>query len=245
MGKWLTDSAPSAELQQIEQEGISPSGLLAPFHDALVPGIRLLNERGFSTRLGNLHERIALTIAASTHAEALRAYKLSGTIPVLAREFITQRISQLERRDAEPDGALERQQLLSAFGAEVEASTRIDLYVRTQRGEEHFFEIKSPSPNKGQCIEMKQRLMTALAIRRSESALARWAVPYNPYGRGAYRHSFAFPFFDFGYEVMLGPEFWNFAGQDENTYDELLAVYREVGDEFGHRIRELRDHLAF
>ena len=88
MEKWLADSLPTDELRTIEQEGVSPRGLLAPFHDALVPGIRLLNERGFSTRLGNLHERIAIEIASAVHAEVRRAYDLAGSIPVLAREFI-------------------------------------------------------------------------------------------------------------------------------------------------------------
>jgi hypothetical protein len=36
------------ELRRIEEEGVSPTGVLAPFHDALVPGIRGLGERGFS-----------------------------------------------------------------------------------------------------------------------------------------------------------------------------------------------------
>lgn len=38
-----------AELQSVAQDGSSPQGILAPFHDALVPGIRGLGERGFST----------------------------------------------------------------------------------------------------------------------------------------------------------------------------------------------------
>src|SRR6266511_2528544 len=100
------------ELRRIEEEGASPSGILAPFHDALVPGIRGLGERGFSTALGNLHERIALAIATESHAGAERAYDLSGRLPVLAREFITQRISQLESGAARPDHPYEQQQLL-------------------------------------------------------------------------------------------------------------------------------------
>ena len=40
------------EIARIEQEGTSPKGILAPFHDALVPGIRGLGERSFSTALG-------------------------------------------------------------------------------------------------------------------------------------------------------------------------------------------------
>ncbi len=67
-------------------DGSSPSGILAPFHDALVPGIRGLGERGFSTALGNLHERIALVVAAPVHAEAHRAHDLAGPLPALARE---------------------------------------------------------------------------------------------------------------------------------------------------------------
>jgi len=84
------------ELRSIGPDGSSPSGILAPFHDALVPGIRGLGERGFSTALGNLHERIALVVATSIHAGAQRAYDLSGRLPVLAREFVTQRLIQLE-----------------------------------------------------------------------------------------------------------------------------------------------------
>src|SRR6266540_7536844 len=72
------------ELQRIEEEGYSERGVLAPFHDALVPGIRGLGERGFSTSLGNLHERIALVVAEEAHAEAHRAFDLTGQLPVLA-----------------------------------------------------------------------------------------------------------------------------------------------------------------
>lgn len=119
------------ELRRIEQDGSSPGGILAPFHDALVPGIRGLGERGFSTALGNLHERIAFAIATAAHAKARRAYDLTGNLPVLAREFITQRVAALELGGAIPDHAYERQQLLSSFGAEVNGATRIDLSIET------------------------------------------------------------------------------------------------------------------
>jgi hypothetical protein len=197
MERWLDQALPADELRLIEREGISPSGLLAPFHDALVPGIKVLGERAFSTRLGNLHERIAEVIAEAVHADVRRGTDLSGSIPVLAREFITQRIGQLERRAAAPDTGYERFEILRSFGDMVGASTRIDLYIRTHAGEEHFFEMKSPKPNKGQCIEMKQRLMTAMAIRRVDTAWAWWGVPYNPYGRGTYAHVYPLAFFDF------------------------------------------------
>jgi len=243
MDAWITRQY--AELERIEQQGSSPTGILAPFHDALVPGIRGLGERGFSTALGNLHERIALVIASSVHADVHRAYDLTGNLPVLAREFITQRIDQLEAGAAEPDHSYERQQLLNTFGAEVQATTRIDLYIQTQRGEDHYFEIKSAKPNKGQCIEMKQRILTALGIRRRPEVFAWWGVPYNPYGTAdAYSHPYPARFFDFADEVKLGHEFWDFVGGAAGTYDELLDLYREVGVEYTNRLDELRRAFA-
>src|SRR5437867_3102151 len=116
MRKWLDDALPSGELDRIRRGGASPSGLLAPFHDALVPGITLLRERSFSTRLGNLHEHVAVVIASQTHESATRAYSLSGEVPVLAREFITQRLHALEEGSVVPDADVERQALLQAFG---------------------------------------------------------------------------------------------------------------------------------
>jgi Type II restriction endonuclease, TdeIII len=242
MERWIDDSIPAAELERIAREGVSPSGLLTPFHDALVPGITLLGERSFSTRLGNLHEKVAAAVATEIHPDVQQPHDLSGAIPVLSREFITQRIGALERREAEPDEQYEREHILGHFGNQVNASTRIDLYVRAHDGEEHYFEIKSAKPNKGQCIEMKQRLLTALAIRRHTSANPCWGVPYNPYGRGEYRHAYPLAFFDFQNEVMLGEPFWNFVG-GEGAYDELLDVYREVGEEFAERLRRLRERL--
>jgi hypothetical protein len=121
------------EVRRIEEEGASPSGILAPFHDALVPGIRGLGERGFSTALGNLHERLAFVIGEAAHAEARRAHDLTGSLPVLAREFITQRLAQLETGTAVPDHNFERRQLLQSFGAEVADTTRIDLDHHTRR----------------------------------------------------------------------------------------------------------------
>jgi len=234
-----------AELQHLEEEGYSAKGALAPFHEALVPGIRGLGERAFSTSLGNLHERVALVIAQEAHADANRAFDLDGHLPVLAREFITQRIGQLTRREAAPDHAYERDQLIQTFGDEVADSARIDLYIRTHGGEDHYFEIKSPKPNRGQCIEMKKRQLTALAMRRSEDVFAWWGVPYDPYGRpDAYAHPYPLQFFDFPREVKLGAPFWNFVGEHEGTYEALLALYTEVGAEYAERLDELRAAVA-
>ena len=85
--------------------------------------------------------------------------------------------------------------------------------------------MKSAKPNKGQCIEMKQRLLTALARRRNERVFACWRVPYNSHGTAAaYAHPYPKRFFDFGHDVKLKPEFWNFVGSDADVRPPTVAL---------------------
>ena len=84
-------------------------------------------------------------------------------------------------------------------------TTRIDLWITTHDGVDHYFEMKSAKPNNGQCVEMKTRLLTALAIRRQPDVHVAWAVPYDPYGApAAYGHPYPKRFFDFPREVLMG-----------------------------------------
>jgi Type II restriction endonuclease, TdeIII len=75
----------------------------------------------------------------------------------------------------------------------------------TDERAQHYFEIKTPKPNKGQCIEMKLRLLTALGIRRDENVFVAWAVPYNPYGTAeTYSAPFTAQYFDFAPGGQVG-----------------------------------------
>ena len=155
--RWLNDNFPAGELVMIEEEGASPSGLLAPFHDALVPGITSMKERSFSTRLGNLHERVA---------ESRPGRGDEGTVDDGGR-------NETERRD------------LGLVGDSVQ-----------------------------------------------------------PVRKCPFAHAFAQGFFDFDREVMVGAQFWSFVGQSDETYEELLDVYREVGESTRDRISAIRQRLV-
>jgi hypothetical protein len=50
MDSWIAKQY--EELRRIEEDGFSPSGVLAPFHDALVPGIRVLENMASPPRSG-------------------------------------------------------------------------------------------------------------------------------------------------------------------------------------------------
>jgi len=145
-----------------------------------------------------------------------------------------------QEREAQPDFEFERENIIGGIGERVNVLIPdMDLFIQTQEGEEHYFEIKSPKANLGQAVAMKEQLMTAVAMRQTEDAWAWWGIPYNPYGSAPFAHSFAQGFFDFDREVMIGAQFWNFVGRSDQTYEELLDIYREVGESTRDRLSEI------
>ena len=47
----------------------------------------------------------------------------------------------------------------------VERSIKADLYIRDHDDNEMFFEMKSPKPNKSQCLDVTQKLLRIHALR--------------------------------------------------------------------------------
>jgi len=56
-----------------------------------------------------------------------------------------------------------------------------DLYIEADDGRRFYFEIKSPMPNKGQCLEVTQRLLRFHLIAGGKNS------PMNPGGEIAHR----------------------------------------------------------
>jgi len=62
-------------------------------------------------------------------------------------------------------------------------------------------------------------------------------MPYNPFGdsRADYRWGYAMNYTPFDEAVVIGAEFWNLLG-GSSIYQELLALYEEVGREYEETI---------
>ncbi len=112
-------------------------------------------------------------------------------------------------------------------------------------GSKFFFEIKGSKPNKGQCLEVIQRLLRfhLLCGESRPDAQSYYAMAYNPYGpnRSDYKWSVARKYTPFEQAVIMGHEFWNIIG-GETAYEELLDIYQEVGRE---KSKQMLDDLAF
>ena len=226
----------------------SPKGILKPFHEAIIPPeiLRISAfERSFSTKLGTTFEECARLIAMQTYAVAERGYKASGKMPVAAASKIEEIISHINVGQTPDFPALIAEVLRVTDGEWVERPAIADLYLKDKTGHEYFFEIKSPKPNKGQCLEVTERLLRMHAIMQKNRPYvnAYFAMAYNPFGRlfEDYRHSFALRYLDMHHQVLLGADFWTLVG-GEGTYEELLEIYGEIGKEKG---KAMIDALAF
>lgn len=231
----------------------SSNGELKPFQAAIVPPeiIRLNQfERGLSTRLGNSLEECARLIALEHHQEAHRSYDLTA-------EVCLEAFAEIERQKERYESSVNRQQSIAfeQMVAEIldrrcdrnlgTKTVRADIYILRRDGTELFFEIKAPKPNKGQCLEVIQRLLRFHLLKgmNRPQLQAYYAMPYNPYGatKADYKWSQARHYLPFDEVVVIGQEFWTMVG-GTTAYEELLEIYLEVGEE---KSKFMLDALAF
>lgn len=227
---------------------------LKPFHAAIIPQeILKINEfeRSFSTKLGTTYEEAARLIALEHHAEIHRSFDIQGEVSNTALGEIENQAVVFEHaaKSGQARPSLEKmiETILNArdTGEVSLRSARSDLYIRTHDGVELFFEIKSPAPNKDQCLAMTQRILRHHLIRGlpRPQVQSYFAMAYNPYGpeRKDYRWSLARMYLPFDQATLIGHEFWNIVG-GPTTYEELLDIYHEVGRD---KSKHIIDSLAF
>ena len=229
-------------------------GDLQPFHAALVPSevLRISAfQRGFVTSIGTSLEECARLIASDHHRDAQRSFDLRGFISEDALNEIEQQVAKYERAAAgnlappRLDDMISRVLELNKNGVQVERSYKADLYVLSCDGTRFYFEMKSPKPNKDQCIAVTRRILMFHAICNTHRPQVQsyFAMSYNPYGnsRGDYNWSIAKKYLPYDHGLLIGSEFWNVIG-GKTAYEELLEIYREVGNVKG---KYIVDALAF
>ncbi len=235
------------QLRPLRKE--SKKGRLKPFHESLLPdGLLTITEfeRSFSTKLGTTFEECARLIALDNHKHAERGCRVTGQISLKAIkriEQITSKIGNGGMKSSYPE-FVEEIVKLAGDDETIERTSIADLYIVKKDGTELFIEIKSPKPNKGQCLEATGRLLQihGITYKKYPKAKAFYASAYNPYGieKETYRHSFVVNYMDLEDEVLLGKEFWDLVGGG-GAYEEILEIYQEVGQEKGP---DMLDQLA-
>lgn len=217
------------------QEEAGRRGELKPFHEALLtPAIRTISkyERSFSTTLGSMFEVAAELVGRQNFAFARRQYQVEGRMGTAANATIESISNEIETTKMQGRYPAYVDAIARSFHADtVERSIKADLYIRDHDDNEMFFEMKSPKPNKSQCLDVTQKLLRIHALRQDGPPRVKtyYAMSYNPYGsRIQYKHPFAVNLLDMEHQVLLGPEFWELIG-GQGTYEEVVKLFVEIG----------------
>ncbi|ASJ56520.1 restriction endonuclease [Brevibacillus formosus] len=204
-------------------------------------------ERSFVTTLGQgIFEQIGKIIAQGTGAHAENQHASNLTL----NTFQTQTIEQIVERQGKEKGKkkdapnvkkeIKKIQELS-IDSTISMSVISDLYVKRQDGHEEFYSFKTVKPNKDQSAIAKKNLLY-LKVAKPECD-AYFGLPYNPAGHGksygSQSHKIPYKYFDMDDNrfVLVGSDLWNRIGQNEDTYDELLEIFDEVGQVTRKRIK--------
>lgn len=107
---------------------------------------------------------------------------------------------------------------------------------------ENYFDITSVKPNIKEFVSLKLKFLRWIALRLSQDnntqVFTRLAIPYNPYHPKPYERWTLKGLYDLeNGEALIGEALWNNVTGDI-TYDKLLDVFQEVGEELRPKIDE-------
>ena len=237
--KWL-DELLTKKVKQydLEDVGIDPDGKSKPFHKALLPKefLRMSDfERSFSTIMGKSFERQSAIIAKSRFPIVRLQHVTEGELPASVETEISDIVGKINKGHVFTDYLDTVNDIVKMttqrHDKRVTRSITSDLYLGDKDGNEVFFEIKTPKPNKEQCLNITRKHLWIHAIRKKifPNVKTYFGMAYNPFGEGnEYRHSFTVRHMDVEHQTLIGEGYWDFLG-GRGTYKELLDIYSHVG----------------
>lgn len=220
-----------------------------PFHTRLLGKDRMALfsfVQSVNTMLGtSVFEQTAAIIARPNFKRAIPQYKeFNNTVCDEAQSVIQVIMNDLRAGRATPNKPAETLRVLKVAqrGNIITVKRpRIDLFVESHQGVEFYFDLKTAKPNIGEFVGFKRTLLEWVAIRGAENPKAKihtmLAIPYNPYEPEPYQRWTLQGLFDVPKEILVADEFWNFLG-GENTYEEVLNVFEQVGIDLRSEIDE-------
>lgn len=228
-------------LRKIEEYDLNDEDSSKPFQYALFTKKGYLAKgfiHGCETALGNWHESIAKIIAKENFKTAKKLQgteKLQGQITNEAQRTFENILSDLDSVIREPNHKKESKEIYDASQGNKPSVKRIqtvDLYLERENGEEIYFEIKGPKPNKNEMRAAKRDLLEIYAMKAKEGKRVKvyLGMYYNPYAPEEYQRWTCVKFFDKGNDFLIGKDFWDYLG-GVGAYEDLIKIYEEVGEE--------------
>lgn len=226
--------------QKINDYNLDEEDAAKPFQFALFTKKGYLTKgfiHGVETSLGNWHEGIAQQIAKynfKISKKLQRKEKLEGKVANNAQVVIDNILQDLDAVKREPNAKKELQEVIKATksGGFEDRIQTVDLFLEKSNGEEIYFEIKGPKPNKNEMKAAKKDLLEIAAMRAAKGKKVQvyLGMYYNPYHPKEYGRWTVLKFFDPGIDFLIGKDFWDFLG-GKGAYEQLIEIFEKIGEE--------------
>lgn len=184
----------------------------------------------------SIFEPVAETLASVKFPVAQKQYTVGNEISELAQTEINHIMNELTiGHTPNKYEEIERIRKVSNKGEINKIKTvNVDLFVQSDDGTVHLFDLKTAKPNISNFKDFKRTLLEWVAIfllKNPEAKVNSYiAIPYNPYEPKPYERWTLKGMLDLDRELKVAEEFWDFLGGD-GAYLELLDCFERVGIE--------------
>jgi len=222
-------------------------GDVKPFHEKLFSKERIRETSFFhscSTTIGvTLFQNIAYLIAKGNKnfKRVEKQFVVKGNFSNQAKSVIEDIIFDLGRKQNDPKKRMpnikeEIKEVLQVSGTGEKSSQIADLFVIDLKDNEIYIEIKTTKPNKGESEKIKRTLLKIVTLR-NKTVIVFCGIGYNPYEPKEFAWPLPLNYLKLGEDLLVGKQFWDFLGGN-GTYEELLNVFEEAGEELKEKIED-------
>lgn len=200
----------------------------------------------------SVYEQISVILAKDAGLQAQRQYNLLGTVDEQTEKRISTYWTKLktslkngEEVESCKDEEISMIKETIQPGEEVkDGDSTVDVFIVDKDGNEFYVDITTVKNNLKSFEVLKLKMLRWIALRASidknVNANSYIAIPYNPYYPDDYLESrWNSTILDKKKDILVQEDYWNFVGNDKNTYKELLEIFSEVGKEMNAEINKL------
>nr|WP_275983607.1 TdeIII family type II restriction endonuclease [Paenibacillus hamazuiensis] len=225
-------------------ENYKPESEHKPFFTAIFSEDKVLTAslvHSFYTTFGmSIYEQLTMMLARAANYHVEKQYKLEGDIDLRTSQLIDE-MWESDKSNGSADKLEElqkiRDSIYPARQVQVQNDSVVDIFLRKPNGEEYYIDIKTVKPNKGEFEYHKRKLLRwagyRYSVNRDANVSTFLAIPYNPFHPQPYTKKMwgKVKCMDGNNDLLVQEDFWNLVGGSQSTYDDLIAIFKDVGDE--------------
>lgn len=184
----------------------------------------------------SIFEPVAETIASLNFSVAQKQFVVGDTISEQAQTEIQRIMNELTtgKNPSKRDEIARIRKVCTKGSMNKLKTVKVDLFVKSNDGAIHLFDLKTAKPNISNFKDFKRTLLEWVAIFLSKhpntNINSYVAIPYNPYEPKPYERWTLKGMLDLDNELKVAEEFWDFLGGD-GAYSKLLDCFERVGIE--------------